>query len=676
MVRVRRGRLVTLVTLIVLVSLVVGCGSAPSPAPSLVPIPTEAPSVAPSPSAPPEPSLSVAIGGDLTGGLSNAASGADTPRVASFLFDGLYGLDDRLAPVPRLAAGLPTVSPDGLRWTVRLRSGVTFHDGSELTADDVVRTFEIARSPNCRYARSLCASSVLAAVDKVDDLTVAFTLRTPLPSFASTYLTTWIESAEAVDASYARFSDGIDAVSAAETTTFLDELATEEGRPTGPAGDDGNPIVDYLRFRADGEALLTKAGVALPNEATYTAEGVLDIEGYIREIAARIRAVDATFTARPLDALAAAYPYLDLQVQPIGSGPFRLAAGEPGEALELVANDEHVLGAPSIRRITFPIVPDPAVAGQALADGEIDWLPDLPASVFDAIRDDPDLRFVEYHEPSFLGLYFNLHPELGTLFEDRNLRQAVAYCFDKPATAQGATDGGGAAIFSEIPPASWAYPTEGLNEYPADPARAKALIESSGWALGEDGVYAKDDRRLSTVVAVREGFPERTRWLELVAQQVRECGIELRIVEVPFASIVRMLDVYPHVNAAAPDAGRPFDAYFGGFNTTAEPDPFRLYHSSECSSAERSSTFNYICYANPAVDSLIEAGRNETDPSLRASIYHQYAVTLAEDLPVIYAWSDLARDGIRASIGTTADGGLNLSSPTWFQPVEQLTNAR
>ena len=76
------------------------------------------------------------------------------------------------------------------------------------------------------------------------------------------------------------------------------------------------------------------------------------------------------------------------------------------------------------------------------------------------------------------------------------------------------------------------------------------------------------------------------------------------------------------------------------------------------------------------MDRLIDAGRSETDPAIRADIYHQYAVTLSQDLPVIYAWSDLAREGIRSSIGTTAPGGLNLETPTWFRQMEKLTNAR
>jgi ABC-type transport system substrate-binding protein len=658
----------------VLALVVAGCASAPSPAPTGAP--SAAPTASPSPTPRPEQTLRVAMAGDLSGGLSNAAAGPDTPRVASFLFDGLYGRDAHLAPVPRLAASFATVSPDGLTWTIPLRDGVSFHDGTDLTAADVVQTYEMARSPNCRFAAALCAGSVLAAVAAVDPLTVAFTLRTPLASFATTHLGIWIDSKTAVDAAYRRFRDGIDAVSAADTTTFVDGVATEEGVPTGPLGDDGAPTIDYGRFRADGEALLTKAGVALPNEATYTTDGVVDVEGYVRDLVARVRAIDATFTARPIDALAAAYPYLDTQLQPVGTGPFRFDSYTPGERVDLVANDPYFLGAPKIRRMWFPIMSDPAVAGQALVDGDIDWLPSLPAPVFAEIGADPALRFVEYHEPSFLGLYFNLHPESGGLFVDRNLRQAVASCFDKPATARTATDGAGEAIYSEIPPESWAYPAAGLDIYPVDRARAKALIEASGWKLGADGVYVKAGRRLSTVVAVRAGFPQRRRWLELVANEVRECGIELKAAEVPFADIVHMLDVYPHVNAAAPEARRPFDAYFGGFNTTAEPDPYRLYYSAECSSAERSSTFNYICYQSPVVDSLILAGRAETDPTRRAAIYQQYAMTLAQDLPVIYAWSDIAREGISATLGTTASGGLRLDTPTWFNEVEALTNEK
>ncbi len=657
----------------ILVIGVTACGSPPEPAPTQTVVP--APTATPSPSPEPEQTLTMAMRSDLVGGLSNAADGIDTPRAAAFLYNGLYGYDDRLAPVPVLAQQPPTVSADGLTWTVDLRLGIAFHDGTPLTADDVVQTYELARSPNCRYGRGLCMSSILASIAKVDEATVAFTLRAPTARFATTYLGLWIESKAATDASYARFLQGIDGVTVADVTQFLERLSAEEAAPTGPDGEDGRATVDYGQFRADGETLLREAAIQLPNEAFHTVDGELDVDAYIGDIRARLRALDATFTSRPIDAMAAAYPYLDVQDTPVGSGPFRFASYTPGVSLELVANDAYFRGEPSIRRMSFPIIPTDAAGGQALAAGEVDWKSPLDETSYDELKDEPDLKFVEYPEFSFLGLYFNLHPESEGLFVDRNLRQAVSYCFDKRSTASTATNGHGAAIFSEIPPMSWAYPSEGLNEYPTDPARGKALIEASGWTLGDDGIYEKDGRRLATVVAVRDGFPERVRWLELVAEQVRDCGIDLAFEPVPFRAIVRMLDVYPHVNAAAPDTRRPFDAYLGGFDTSVEPDPYRLYHSTECSSAERSSTFNFICYQNPMVDGLIEAGRTQTDITRRAAIYHQYAVALADDLPVIYAWSDIVREGIRQTVGTTAAGGLKLDTPTWFHEAEKLTNA-
>jgi ABC-type transport system substrate-binding protein len=656
-----RALLATLLSIVV-----VACASAPEPsrAPSDA-APT--PSPTPAPSARAEQTFTVAIDGDLVGGLSNVADSFATARAAEFLYNGLYGYDDRLRPVPVLARDLATVSADGLTWTLRLRDGVRFHDGTALTADDVAQTYELARSVNCRFTR--CLGTVVDTVAKLDELTVVFTLRSPQASFATMYLGLWIESKDAIDASYARFAQGVAAVTVREVAGFIDRVSAEEAAPTGPDGS-----VDYGQFRADGEALLRRAEMQLPNEAFHTTDGVLDVGGYLDDILARIRAIDASFTSRPIDALAAAYPYLDFQDDPVGTGPFKFGSNQPGGPLELVANEAYFLGGPAIKRVTFRMLPTAATAGEALVNGEIDWRFPLDVATYDAIRDDAAVKVVEYPEFSFLGLYFNLHPESGGLFLDRNLRQALAYCFDKPETATRATDGRGTAIYSEIPRMSWAYPATGLNEYGPDPERARELIESSGWKPGDDGIYEKAGRRLATVVAVREGFPDRVRWLELVAEQVRECGIELGFKEVPFTTIVRMLDVYPHVNAAAPESRRPFDAYLGGFDTTVEPDPFRLYHSTECSSAERPSTFNFVCYQSAAVDGLIDAARIQTDLDRRAELYHQYAVALSQDLPVIYAWSDFAREGLRASVGTADGAALSLDTPTWFHEIEKLTN--
>src|SRR5215510_10003202 len=58
--------------------------------------------------------------------------------LTNHIYEGLYTLDENNRPMPMLADGLPAVSRDGLTYTIKLRPGVKFHNGKELTADDVV----------------------------------------------------------------------------------------------------------------------------------------------------------------------------------------------------------------------------------------------------------------------------------------------------------------------------------------------------------------------------------------------------------------------------------------------------------------------------------------------------------------------------------------------------------
>ncbi|HEX6868400.1 MAG TPA: ABC transporter substrate-binding protein, partial [Candidatus Limnocylindrales bacterium] len=141
--------------------IVAACGGATtSTAPSAAPG-SEAPSAPASEAPAGEQTLTMVMDGDISGGLSNAADNVPTAEAAQFLYDGVYGYDESLTPVAALAEDFATISEDGLTWTIKLRSGVKFHDGTDLTAEDVVQTYELAKSPNCRYNPSICLSTFL-----------------------------------------------------------------------------------------------------------------------------------------------------------------------------------------------------------------------------------------------------------------------------------------------------------------------------------------------------------------------------------------------------------------------------------------------------------------------------------------------------------------------------------
>src|SRR5919197_1244965 len=79
-----------------------------------------------------------------------------TEVLTNHVFEGLYSLDEKYQPIPMLADGMPSVSKDGLTYTIKLRKGVKFHNGKEMTADDVVAS--LARwSKRSTYGKSLFA---------------------------------------------------------------------------------------------------------------------------------------------------------------------------------------------------------------------------------------------------------------------------------------------------------------------------------------------------------------------------------------------------------------------------------------------------------------------------------------------------------------------------------------
>src|SRR5213079_613051 len=55
-----------------------------------------------------------------------------TETLTNHIYEGLYSLDSSNRPIPMLAEGV-TISKDGLVYTFKLRQGVKFHNGKEMT---------------------------------------------------------------------------------------------------------------------------------------------------------------------------------------------------------------------------------------------------------------------------------------------------------------------------------------------------------------------------------------------------------------------------------------------------------------------------------------------------------------------------------------------------------------
>ena len=100
-----------------------------------------------------------------------------THEHAMLVFDTLYGLDADFQPHPQMAQG-HTVSDDRLTWTITLRNGLLFHDGTPVTAKDAVASLKRWCQVDLLGAELL---KVTANLEAVDDKSLRFTLKEPFP---------------------------------------------------------------------------------------------------------------------------------------------------------------------------------------------------------------------------------------------------------------------------------------------------------------------------------------------------------------------------------------------------------------------------------------------------------------------------------------------------------------
>jgi peptide/nickel transport system substrate-binding protein len=126
----------------------------------------------------------------------------DVGRAASRinLYDGLYRwVDNPPRQIPWLAES-HIVSPDGRNYTVKLRQGVKFHDGSEMTSADVVYTMERILAQKKAVSSFFLGTIEPGTTEAPDKYTVVFKLKEPSAIFQAVMSEIQVVNAKLVQA--------------------------------------------------------------------------------------------------------------------------------------------------------------------------------------------------------------------------------------------------------------------------------------------------------------------------------------------------------------------------------------------------------------------------------------------------------------------------------------------
>lgn len=338
---------------------------------------------------------SAAVGAELTIATANMSAYVDPGRDHSNVgsqnyvnaFDPLISKDytkPEAEFAPGIASAWTQLSPT--EFEVTIRDDVKFHDGTTVTVDDVVFTFERIITE---------ATPEYGSIKK---------------QFFNNF-----EKVEAVDEATVRF------------TTFKPE-----------------PLFETL--------LNAQQGYIVP-------------KAYITGL-----------TGDP--AVAEVSDYEAFALKPIGTGPYKITAFQPGETLVYERFDDYFGETAPLDRFEMRRIAELATRITALANGEVDLITNVPPDQLATIESNPALKIEGAVTPLFHVVIFNTeNPKMA----NPKLRQALSLAIDRKLLNEALWLG------KAVVPGSHTYPQYGalympeLETFEYDPEQAKALLAEAGY---------------------------------------------------------------------------------------------------------------------------------------------------------------------------------------------------
>jgi peptide/nickel transport system substrate-binding protein len=180
-----------------------------------------------------------------------------------------------------------------------------------------------------------------------------------------------------------------------------------------------------------------------------------------------------------------------------GTGPFILKESRRNVRTVVVRNGDwwgRDTWPHNVDRVEYTHMTDDAALAQALIDGRIDFLPDVPPNQLERLRQTPGIKVLSAPTVRSKSLGLNWRPEeLETSsaprpnpFRDRRVREAISRAFDMEAFCNGFMHGLCVPAGMLAAPGVNGYSEELDRRLPFDPERAKTLLAEAGLSGGFD----------------------------------------------------------------------------------------------------------------------------------------------------------------------------------------------
>jgi ABC-type transport system substrate-binding protein len=342
----------------------------------------------------------------------------------------------------------------------------------------------------------------------------------------------------------------------------------------------------------------------------------------------------------------------DFRRHAVGTGPFRFAAWEEGQALILKKHpryfekDSAGNRLPYLEGVKVSFYDSKATEFLLFRQHKLDFINDIDASFKDEVLTKKgtlrkewegriNLQTHPYLNIEYLGILVDTANELvkNSPTRMRQFRQAINYGFDRRKLVLYLRNSLGIPAESGFVPAGLpSFDSVSVKGYSYDPARARRLLADAGFTAG----------RVPTVKLLT--IPIYADIASYIAKQLEEIGIPVQVEAIQKSLLLdmtlgsRALFFRGSWIADYPDA----ENYLSVFYSKNPAPP------------------NYTRYKNPAFDALFEKALKETNDSARYILYRQADQVMINDAPVVPLWYDVVVHLVQPEVSGFPANALNL----------------
>lgn len=317
----------------------------------------------------------------------------------------------------------------------------------------------------------------------------------------------------------------------------------------------------------------------------------------------------------------------DIDVYPVGTGPFVFRKYIKDNLIRYKANDDYFGGRPKIDKMVFAITPDASVRYQKLKTGECHLIIEPAPADIQAMKTAKNIKVIEKAGMNVGYLAMNTKKKP---LNNKLVREAIYKALNKKSYIKAIYLGNAMEAVNPLPPSIWSYDKK-AEPIEQNIKEAKSLMAKAGY---KDGFNID----LWTLPVTRPYNPNGKKMGEMMKADLAKIGIKAKLVQYDWSTYLKKSNNGEHDLLQ-----------IGWTGDNGDPDNF-LHTLLGCSAVDGGS--NYAKWCNEDFDRLVTDAKKHSDIQTRSSLYLKAQKIFHQELP----WVPIAHAKVFRAMAPNVSG--------------------